>query len=491
MTEATQPYLRSPVKVENNYTNAKPNVYKFLGYSVALGILSYYAPKTFLGASVVIAGHQVYRFNQLVQRADKSKHREIHAWTINACQVMGSVGFVLGFQSIPWLVSSFKAAKHFHLFRSGTHLVPALLFVAVGWGAFSPFKSRSEELAKQHRWIQMENYVENYPRETKTSISFSMVNKIAFFIGALFPQTTLIRSISFQNPLFCQFGSSQDKFSSLREYFSKRCSVIPLSGTKEWKRWIIAIHQFQELPIEAQLALGPRLAIIAEKSSEEQRKALPDEVQLVLFNENLKNFITLPTYSDEHYSTWEKTINKLHEYDQERKLGAFGAQLFRIIQASVPYLVSYLPENFRVVALKYGFQLLKNTSTFTPDNYKTTDKLMDGLPPQMYKKFGPDVAAFTTKATQHDIDQLSVPTRLALLHYRLSESANVPLSDYFFLTSWNMIEATYENLPSHAKLNQDIIDELTRIAKASPQDNIDKLAPSLKIELTHLKRNAS
>ncbi len=487
MTEATYPYFRSPIKIEHNYINAKPPVFTWVGCSIALGTLAYYAPKTFLGASSLLVGYQIHRFNKLVQTADKSKHREIQVWTINACQVIWSVGFVLGLQSIPWLASSVKAAKHFHLFRSGAHFIIGAFLGALGWGGFSAFDHTSKALAKQQRWVQMENYVENYPPEIKNHISSSYGKKIAFFIGALLPQTDLVRVLSKRTVAFCQFGSLQDKFQGLRNYFT-RCASIPPSQNKEWG---IAIHHFQELPFENQLQLGPQLAQIVNASSQKQeRDALPNDLKLILFNERLKTFTKIPASTDEHYASWRNAVFQLRQYEEE-KLEVFGAQLLRIIQASAPQEISYLNDNLKAAALKHCLQLLQYAPTLTPENLSTASELMMGLPPEKHKKFGPDVARFTANFSQDQIDRLSVTMNLALLHYHLTQSHMVPTADAERFSIWKMIGATYENLPTNTKLNTDLTTELTRIARVSAQENIDLLSPSLKERLTRLKRFTS
>ncbi len=182
-------YLPAPIKVENNRTDNKPDTLLWAGCSLALGILSYYAPKTFLATSVGMFAYQVYRFNQLVQTADNSKHQQIHKWAINACLIMWSVGTVFGLKSLPCFWFGLKNLRHLHVLPCIGHVAKGVLMILVG-ACLAPFDAGAKNLASRRRWVEMEDYVTNYPADVKQRILSSYGKQFIFYISALLPQTS-------------------------------------------------------------------------------------------------------------------------------------------------------------------------------------------------------------------------------------------------------------------------------------------------------------
>lgn len=270
-------YLPPPVQGHMGYNTFRHSI-KWMASTLALGILSYYAPKTFQATCVGIAGYQIVRFNYLVHRADITKYDHIRSWTINACQVMHSIGFIFGIRSFSWFWSSFKALKHFHLLRSGGHFCVGVFLAGgiMGWLA-PPFDDRAGELSRNMRWLEMEDYISNYPRELKDEISSSYLKKFQFFLSAFIPNS-LPSFIAKTNFVFCQFSYTYNKSSVLSAYFKSVKKIPPQEGS-EWKQWILAIHHFQGLSEPEQNILMPALTRIAENSSKKEVEQLPSELQ--------------------------------------------------------------------------------------------------------------------------------------------------------------------------------------------------------------------
>jgi hypothetical protein len=338
---ATPTYLPAPIKVKNNHIDTKSNWFLWVRCSAALGILAYYAPKTFLATSVGIFAYQVHSFNQLVHTADNSKHEQIHAWAIKACVVMVSIGTVFGINALPYYWSAVKDLRHLQLIHCVGHLAKGAIMMLVAVCSTSFYKSAKDH-AGGRTWVEMEDYVKNYPAEVKQEILSSYGLQFAFYISALLPQTGLAAQLSKRHFAFSQFQSEGNKFSILQNYFRK----------VDMRHWPLAIHQFQQLPVKSQILLGPQLSVKSQRFSDAERDALPDAVKAVILNETLKDFGKVPTDQELAYPMRQAFGTAFERLPREQQ-SILGEELLRLIQA-VPQesIGDYFTERMRLIALK-------------------------------------------------------------------------------------------------------------------------------------------
>lgn len=334
---AVMTYLPAPIKIQNNRINENPDYFLYAGSSIALGILSYYAPKTFVATSVGIFAYQVYRFNQLVQTADATKHQQIHTWAIKACMVMWSIGSVFMIKSLPSFWSAAKDLRHFQLIYCIGHLAKGAIMMLVGI-CTKEFSLSAKDLAKCRRWVEMEDYVENYPAEVKQELLSRYGRQLVFYISALLPRTGLATFLSKYHFALSQFQSEQSKSSILQTYFRK----IHINT----HQWPLAIHQLQQLSIEDQKALGPYLSSSVQDRSVEYCSQFPDNVKAIILNETLKGFSNL---LHQEWSTFVEAFEKLPKEQQS----VLDEELLRLIQ-TVPLesINEYFSEPMRLQALK-------------------------------------------------------------------------------------------------------------------------------------------
>jgi hypothetical protein len=380
---------------------------------------------------------------------------------------MSSIGTVLGLQCLPWFGSSLKAARHFHLFRSAGHgLAGISIFVGGFAGLFSPFTNTEKKLSAMREWVEMRDFLENYPRETKKSIS-----RTAFFESALLPDTFITTGLAAGNLIFNQFRSPQLKLARLATFFgnAKLLPSIPQIHTNGWEQWTVAIHQFQGLPIEAQLALGPQLARIAKASFPHQTAQLPEEVRLVLLNEHLKSFVKIPPYGEEKYGDWMTTTVKYFNNLNADQQAILGEQISRLIQSSsVPGQLAG-SDKLRRAALKHSLKL--NVREPSASEWAWAQRLMESFPIEMYKDFGADMEAFAGNLPADQMNAMPPLIQFSLLHHILGLVERVPLDSHRYPT-WTRIGSLYHYLPENLRSHLDIETQLNRIAKASRQDLI-------------------
>ncbi|HUD01393.1 MAG TPA: hypothetical protein VMR37_03645 [Rhabdochlamydiaceae bacterium] len=480
MASAAPVYLRTLPKIENNIVNEEIGGTRWIVYSIALGALSYYAPKTFLATSLGLTLYQIYDFHQAV----RSKGiKEIRACALHICAVMSSIGTVLGLQCLPWFGSSLKAARHFHLFRSAGHgLAGISIFVGGFAGLFSPFTNTEKKLSAMREWVEMTDFLENYPRETKKSIS-----RTAFFESALLPDTFITTGLAAGNLIFNQFRSPQLKLARLATFFgnAKLLPSIPQIHTNGWEQWTVAIHQFQGLPIEAQLALGPQLARIAKASFPHQTAQLPEEVRLVLLNEHLKSFVKIPPYGEEKYGDWMTTTVKYFNNLNADQQAILGEQISRIIRSSsVPGQLAG-SDKLRRAALKHSLKL--NVQNPSAAEWAWAQQLMESIPIDMYKNFGPDAQALAGHLPADQMNALPPLVQFSMLHHTLSFQEQIPIGSYQY-PIWTRIGLLYHYLPVDMRSHPDIDNQLRRIARASDQGLISALShPALRDRLIQLK----
>jgi hypothetical protein len=389
---ATPTYLSPPIKVENNRTGRGPDQVRWAGSSIALGILSYYAPKTFLATSVGILFYQVLRFNQLVQTADRTKHQQIHAWAIKACMVMWSVGTVFIIKSLPYCWSAVKDLRQLQLIHCVSHLAKGAIMVLVA-GSLTSFYKSAKDHAGGRTWVEMEDYVKNYPAEVKQEILSSYGMQFAFYISALLPQTGLAAQLSKRPFAFSQFQSEDNKFSILQNYFRKA----------DMRYWPLAIHQFQQLPVKSQILLGPQLSVKSQLFSKAERDALPDAVKAVILNETLKDFGKVPTDQELAYPMWQAFGTAFERLPREQQ-SILGEELLRLIQ-TVPQesIGDYFTERMRLIALKIAsdnFIDLEHMEALV-------DNILNGLSEpfkEEYRLYYRGKTALMTKFYRRDLD---------------------------------------------------------------------------------------
>lgn len=336
-------YLPAPIKVQNNRINKDPDLFLYAGSSIALGILSYYAPKAFVATSVGIFAYQIYRFNQLVHTADDSKHQQIHAWAIKACMVMWSIGSVFMIKSLPSFWSAAKDLRHLQLIHCIGHLAKGAMMMLVGVST-SFFYASAKDLAKCRRWVEMEDYVENYPAEVKQELLSSYREQLWFYISALLPRTGLATFVSKFHVARSQFQPEHIKFSILQTYFSNK--------DIETSKWPLAIHQFQQLSTGNQLPIAPDLVYKARLFSNESQDRLPDDVKVVILNETLKEFNVPLTVYDLGYQQWQAFADAFEKLSREQQ-SILGEEFLRLIQ-NVPkgMIGDHFSEPMRLAVLK-------------------------------------------------------------------------------------------------------------------------------------------
>lgn len=369
-------YLPAPIKVENNRTDSKPDTLLWAGCSLALGILSYYAPKTFLATSVGMFAYQVYRFNQLVQTSDASKHQQIHKWAINACLVMWSVGTVFGLKSLPCFWFALKDLRHLHLLHGVGHVARGVLMIIVA-ACLAPFDAGAKNLASRRRWVEMEDYVTNYPPGTKQFILSSYGRQFVFYFSALLPQIEPVKRLSAKLLVFSQFQPEGTKFTILRTYFNNNPNM---------RQWPLAIHQFQQLSVANQIALGPQLKnILSQDGMVAERDALPDDVKAVRLNEALTTYAKVPSNHEAGYGQWQSHVTEFEKLPREQQ-SILGNELLRLIgPVSLEALPHIFPDSMRLAALKTLCRAVHNHQILPMD---LANAIFEGLSDAFKAEFG-------------------------------------------------------------------------------------------------------
>lgn len=373
-------YLPAPIKVQNNRINKDPDLFLYAGSSIALGILSYYAPKTFFATSVGIFAYQIYRFNQLVQTADDSKHQQIHAWAIKACMVMWSIGSVFAIKSLPSFWSAAKDLRHLQLVPCIGHLAKGAMMLLVG-ASTQFFYAGAKDLAKCRRWVEMEDYVENYPAEVKQELLSSYREQLWFYISALLPRTGLATFVSKFHVARSQFQSEHIKFSILQAYFRRI----------NFSQWPLAIHQFQQLPVENQKLFGRQLSIAVRNQAEDFHNQLPADVKIFILNETLKEFNIPLTDQDFDYPKWQAFADAFEKLSREQQF-ILGEELLRLIQIHSQEMIGYrFSEPMRLAALKASDKSL---------HIEGMDALMDYILNGLSEPFQEEYRVFCSNTTE-------------------------------------------------------------------------------------------
>ncbi|HUD01392.1 MAG TPA: hypothetical protein VMR37_03640, partial [Rhabdochlamydiaceae bacterium] len=349
-------------------------------------------------------------------------------------------------------------------------------------GLFGPFRNTEKKLSEMREWVQMRDFVLNYPPQIINSIK-----KTALFISALLPDTFITTGMAIGDLIFNQFRSPQFMLDTLKIFFSnaKLLPSIPLVNSPSCEEWMIAIHQFQSLPIEAQLALGPYLARIAKASKDFQVVQLPKEVKLVLLNEHLKSFAKIPSNEEEQkYSEWILAVKPFNSLNADQQ-AIFGEQTSRLIRASSPSGPLAGSNELRRAALKQSLKLFVQKPSDAEWTWAL--RLMQSLPIEMYKDFGTESEVYARNLTSDQTNRLPPLMQFSLLHHTLSSVERVPLNSHMDVR-WTYINYLYYYLPENMRPHSDIETQLNRIAKVSEQGLINALPNTeLKARLLHLK----
>jgi hypothetical protein len=255
---------------------------------------------------------------------------------------MWSVGTVFIIKSLPYFWSAAKDLQHLHLISSISHLAKGFLMMAIIGGSSTFFYKSAKDLASRSAWIEMENYVTNYPAEVKQEILASRTKTIGFYICALIPETTLAMTLSRNDFYFSQFRSEKNKVFFLERYFT--------NANK--KHWPLAVHLFQQLPVKSQILLGPQLSAISQNFSEAERDAFPDDVKAVILNQTLKSFLRIPYEHESDYPQWEAFGTAFEKLPREEQ-SILGKEFLRLIQNKQQHTIGvFFSKTMRLAALK-------------------------------------------------------------------------------------------------------------------------------------------
>ncbi|HEX2579842.1 MAG TPA: hypothetical protein VHK67_05535 [Rhabdochlamydiaceae bacterium] len=337
-------YLPAPIKVEKNHRDTKPDYLLYLCCSVALGILSYYAPKIFLGVSGINFVYQVIVFNRFVQE-NNGNPQNIHRWTTTACLVTWSIGTVFVFKSFPFFWSAIKCTglkeiSRLHLIPTLTHFAKGFLRMTVAMG-LAPFQRTAQNLASQRRWVALADYVANYPAEVKQTILSSYWKQIKFYISACVPQTELAAFMSSRDLCLNQFQPVESKTNILRKYFD---SLTQEGTEKKMQDWTLAIHQLQQLPIENLKTFGKILKDLTQHL-EGEYMPVPNDVEAAILNAILSDYKEVP-----HHDKWGNFSERFERLDRENQL-LLGTELLRLAGAVKPLIPTFFSEPMRLAIL--------------------------------------------------------------------------------------------------------------------------------------------
>ena len=355
MTTKSIPYLQAPY-VNRPVISTEKNYQKVAVCTIALGVLSYYSPKTFYITSAALLGYAIWKFSPMVNQNRDAEAADIRKWVINTCSVGTSVGIIFMFRSVLCFGSAAKAIRHFHIMRTGGNLIAGLFTGCIGIGLYHFTQQRAQELLKTAHWEQMEDYLHTFTGDWRNNFH-SLGGKIAFFVSAFFPKITPDNT-----DIMSQFRSNEDKKTIVTSYLKHR-DVIPAATDRSFRgRWVVAIHYFQGLSFWDQETLMPELVRIGRKSHQRDIDELPSDLKdrLKLPMENYQIGMPLPetelklvlgSYAIPEVGTngWEIWVKGINEF---RRSEGFVQQsvlvdLRRIVANSRKELIALLPEPVR------------------------------------------------------------------------------------------------------------------------------------------------
>ncbi len=160
-------------------------------------------------------------------------------------------------------------------------------------------------LASRHRWVEMEDYVTNYPANIKQDILSSYRKQFFFYLSALLPQLELARFFSANNFAVRQFQPEELSSQSFKAILITRLmtSVGP-------KRFI----SFSNSPLRINLLLALNCAAYHHLSQQLNATHYLMTVKAVLLNQILIIFETIPSYQGAGYSHWEAFITAFENF---------------------------------------------------------------------------------------------------------------------------------------------------------------------------------
>ena len=404
MAIETLTYFPASIKSDQTLSREKPNPLTWAISSLVLGMLFYDSPKIFLATSAGIIIYQIFRFNHVVQSADASRHQEIRSWAINACHVMLSIGIVCFAGSLSRFWLSYHALRNFECIHCITHFVIGIFMGSIAY-SLEKFYPSLVHLSKSHRWIAMEDYVENYPSLPKQAILSSYILNPIFFISALLPKTYWGLRFTRYYLLFNQFSAKQTLFQNLEAYLENPdLSKIP-QETFAFFIWLTAIHQFQSLTLEDQLKLSPHLHRIANGSTQEQRDQLPNEVKVSILYAQLIEFKSIPFLPEEKsFEDWQAWTGKFEALDKNQQT-AFGDPLYELLRSHQgDSAVFSVPCPVILAALKAQFRRIAESNEQTRDeSIDWADHLFQPLSLELKNEFGTYLNGLKNKGLSTEI----------------------------------------------------------------------------------------
>ncbi len=360
MTTKPITYLPAPIVTVNPVRTQETNTLKVAACTIALGVLSYYAPRTFYAASAVLLGYTVLRFNQMTLQTKPSESEDVRNWTIKACTVMTSVGVVFGLRSLSCFWSSVQALRRSQILSTGSNLIAGLGMACIAPISY-PFQNRAVELMRTKNWDQMADFL-NFPIEVKTPPD--TVAKVRHFLSAFFPK--LFPLTGAPDRLY-QFKSSDEKFKILKRYLPIVFKIPTDSVSQRW--WTLGIHYFQGLSFWDQETLMPYLVrtgkgtigeyyVASNNALPEQIENLPSPLNKRLWAAmqtyrtrfetplNLDTCDKIPSVGTADWQAWVIAINEFLGLNSELQK-RYMDNLIRIANASAPEQIDQLPSPLR------------------------------------------------------------------------------------------------------------------------------------------------
>lgn len=285
------------------------------------------------------------------------------------------------------------------------HCVGHLALMLFGGECLLHFNKSAKDLASRSRWVEMEDYVTNYPAEVKQEILSSYQKQIAFYISALLPQTKLATRLSRKNFSFSQFQPEDRKASILQDSFkSWECLHKPLMKDLQWP---FAIHQFQQLSKAMQTTFSKQLSPLLKTISDADRAALPDDVHLLFLIETLSSFQKIPSDQEANYKQWQAFVTAFERLPRDHQ-AILGVRLYYLIIKS-PSDID-LKDTINLAALKAS--ALMYTKSQSP-SFTSGDAIFNNLTVPFKNEFGLFLQKLIDNGTLKK-DQLSLQMQHAL-----------------------------------------------------------------------------
>ena len=353
MATKTIAYLPAP-EVKRPLPSTEKNHQKVAVCTIALGIFSYYAPKTFYATSAGLLVTAIWKFSPMVNQNPDAQADDIRKWVINACSVGFSVGLVFLFRSGLCFGSAASALRQFHIMRTGGNLIAGIFTGCIGLGLYHFTQKRAQELLKTAHWEQMEDYLHAFTGDWRKSFH-TKGGKFMFFLSVFFPK------ISPDNTkILSQFKSPEDKKIILTKYLKNKDTIPVATNHINRRRWVVVVHYFQGLSFWDQETLMPELVRIGRSSKEQDVDELPGDLNVRLKTAmktyqqkplpyditTLSRFEKIPEVGTEGWESWVKGINEFRKFSENTQM-RYLAHLQNVCMRSRNELIEVLPEPVR------------------------------------------------------------------------------------------------------------------------------------------------